>query len=288
MTKSQAQNKFEIKKSNSKTKILSFGICYLNLFWILCFAICNFGLFSIPARAEVTSSLWKTEKSQHFIVYYQGASTSFVDELISQAEGYYSGIVEELGYRRFDFWSWDNRARIYLYDGVDDYRKDTRREGWSGGAVSVNNRVIQTFIGQGSFFDSILPHEMTHIIFREFIGKNIALPLWIDEGVACSQEKSNLASRMRIAREMISQNKYLTLDEISRLGKLGDSVTPDVFYSEAASLVVFLTHKEGKSGFLDFSRLLRDGTDWKKALFRVYNFTSLEEMEEKWKEFMLK
>ncbi len=240
------------------------------------------------SRAEVVSSLWQTQKSQHFIVYYQGASSSFVDELISKAEDYYNGIVEELGFRRFDFWSWENRAKIFLYNNTDDYQKETQREGWSGGVVYVNKRVIQTFIGQGSFFDSILPHEMTHIIFREFIGKNIALPLWIDEGIACSQEKSNLASRMRLARELVSQNKYIALSEISKLSSLGDSIKPDVFYAEAASLIVFLIHEEGQSGFLDFSRLLRDGTDWQKALFKVYHFTSLEDMEEKWKEFLLK
>ncbi|MDO8661733.1 MAG: hypothetical protein Q7K98_00735 [Candidatus Omnitrophota bacterium] len=240
------------------------------------------------ARAEVISSFWRTEKSQHFIVYYQQANPTFVSELINKAEDYYNGIMEELGYRRFDFWSWDNRAKIYLYDNADDFHKETQREGWTGAIVSVPNRTIQSYVGQSGFFDSLLPHEMTHIIFREFIGKQIALPLWIDEGVACSQEKSSLLARMRIATELVTQGQYLTLDELSKVSKLDDKITPRVFYSEAASIIVFLIQKEGKTGFLDFSRALRDGTDWKKALLKTYNFSSLQEMEEKWKEMLCK
>jgi len=45
MSKFKVQNKFKIKMSNSKTKILSFGICHLCLFWILCFVICHFNLY---------------------------------------------------------------------------------------------------------------------------------------------------------------------------------------------------------------------------------------------------
>jgi len=45
MTKFKAQNKSKIKMTNIKTEILSFGICALCLFWILCFGICHFGLY---------------------------------------------------------------------------------------------------------------------------------------------------------------------------------------------------------------------------------------------------
>jgi len=247
-----------------------------------------FSLFVREARAEVFSSLWQTEKSQHFIIYYQTAQPAFVEELISKSEDYYNSIVDELGYRRLDFWSWDNRAKIYLYQDAEDFHNDTQRAAWAGAVVSVGSREIKTYVGQGGFFDSLLPHEMTHIIFREFIGRNVILPLWIDEGVASSQEKSNLYARMRAAKGLVSKNEYLSLDKLSKVTNLDEKITPRVFYAQAASLIVFLIRERGKDNFLEFSRSLRDGTDWKKALFKAYNFSSLEEMEEKWKAFMLK
>lgn len=244
-------------------------------------------MMAVPASAEVTSALWQTEKSQHFVIYYQESPAGFVDEVITKAEDYYNSIVDELGFRRFDFWNWDNRAKIYLYKDSLDYHNDTQRVGWSGAIVSVKERTIKTYIGQENFFDSILPHEMTHIIFREFIGDKKDLPLWVDEGIASSQEKSSLALRLQIAKKLIQRNLYLKFDKLSEI-KDSTLVSPNVFYAESASIIVFLMEQFGKDRFLDLSRKVRDGTEWQKALLSTYGFASLDEMEQAWKNFMLK
>lgn len=253
---------------------------------IILFLIILFS-FSQGACLEVDSSLWQTEKSPHFIIYYQEDNTGFVKELINRAEGYYNSIVEELGFRRFDFWSWDNRAKIYLYKNNSGYIKDSHRAAWSGASVSVKTRTITTYIGQANFFDTILPHEMTHIIFREFIGNRNDLPLWVDEGVASSQEKINLAARMGIAKTIINQNIYLKFD---KLFEVRDSalIVPYVFYAESASVIVFLIEEYGNEKFLDFCRALRDKEPLIQALLDTYRFTNLEEMESLWKEHILK
>jgi len=240
-----------------------------------------------PVSAEVITSLWRTEKSQHFIIYYQEVPADFVNELISKAEEYYNGILEELGFRRFDFWSWDNRAKIYLYNNSADYLKDTNSLAWSGAQVSIKRRIIKTFVGQQNFFDSILPHEMTHMIFREFVGLKTDLPLWIDEGVACSQEKNNLAVRMNAAKVLVKNNTYLEFKNLFEVYS-ATLIVADIFYSQAASVITFLLNKYDKELFLDFSRKVRDGLPWKKALLDSYRFSSAEEMQTAWKEFMLK
>lgn len=243
--------------------------------------------FSPGFCAEVDSSFWQTEKSQHFIIYYQEDTTGFVKELINQAENYYNSIVNELGFRRFDFWSWDNRAKIYLYKSSADYLKDTKRMAWSGAMVSIKTRTIKTYIGQENFFDSTLPHEMTHIIFREFVGERTDLPLWLDEGIACSQEKTSLGNRMAFAKTMINQNNYLKFDH---LFEIRDSalIVPYTFYAESASIIIFLIKEHGGDNFLDFCRKLRDAEPWKKALLGVYHFFNFEEMERAWKNYILK
>ncbi|MDO8489117.1 MAG: peptidase MA family metallohydrolase [Candidatus Omnitrophota bacterium] len=240
----------------------------------------------MPVSAQVTSSFWQTKKLQHFIIYYQEAPVSFVDELGYKAEDYYNGIVDELGFRRFDFWSWDNRAKIYLFNNSHDYLDETHSMSWSGAQVSVKDRVIKTFIGQEFFLDSMLPHEMSHIIFREFVGLNINLPLWLDEGVACSQEKNSLALRMQAAKALVRKDSYLKFDKLSELHD-SSSIQPDVFYSEAASIIVFLLTKYDKDYFLNFSRKLRDGIEWKKAILDSYHFADLAEFETAWKDFLL-
>ena len=243
-------------------------------------------IFPPPLFAEVNVELWQTTKSQHFIVYYQEAPYGYIDDLINMAEKYYNSIVEELGYRRFDFWSWDDRAKIYMYKDDAGYHADTQRAGWSGAMVNIKKRTIKSFVGQPGFLDSVLPHEMTHIIFREFVGDKIKLPLWMDEGVACSQEKSSLKERLKVARNLVKQAIYINLN---RLTDIKDStlVVPQVFYAEAASLIVFILDTYGRDKFLDFSRALQGGDDWRQALNNTYGFRDLQDMEAKWKEYVL-
>jgi hypothetical protein len=243
--------------------------------------------FSPGFCVQVDSSFWQTEKSQHFVIYYQEDTTGFVKELINQAENYYNSIVDELGFRRLDFWSWDNRAKIYLYKSSSDYQIDTQRVAWSGAIVSVKQRTIKTYIGQENFFDSILPHEMMHIIFREFIGDRNDLPLWLDEGIASSQEKTNLTNRLGIAKEIINQNTYLKLDILFEIRDPA-LITPHTFYAESASIIIFLMEKYGSEEFLDFCRKLRDAEPWKQALLGTYHFLNFEEMESAWKSYILK
>lgn len=250
-----------------------------------CLALLFF--FTQGAYAQVDSSLWQTEKSGHFIIYYQEDPAGFVKELAHRSEDYYSSIVEELGFRRFDFWSWDNRAKIYLYKSSDDYHKEDQRLGWSNAIVYVKTRTIKTYIGQNNFFDSVLPHEMTHIVFREFIGDRNDLPLWLDEGVACSQEKSSLSNRLGMAKSIINQNTYLGFDNFFQIQD-SSSIAPYTFYAQSASIIIFLMEKYGNEKFLDFCRKLRDAEPWGNALLGTYNFSNFGQMEQAWKSYILK
>lgn len=243
------------------------------------------GINSISC-AEVVSSLWQVEKTQHFMVYYQEAPHGYIKALADKAEKYYGGIVEKLGYTRFDFWNWDNRAKIYMYSNLEDYQKENQRNSWSGAFVSVRGRVIKSFVGQQKFMDSILPHEIAHIVFREFIGLKKDLPLWFDEGVACVHEESILKYRLAALRKFLEQGQSLGLEELSAI-KDTEKISPELFYSEAASLVNFLLTKYGTNGFLDFSRELKNGADWKDALRKAYNFQTLKEMESRWKQYIM-
>jgi len=260
-------------RNNKKNRNVPFFLLILTL------------LTASASAAEVSSTFWNTEKTQNFIIYYQAGDMTFIRGLADAAERNYNSIVDELGFRRMDFWVWDNRAKIYIYPDSKEFHKDTEGEDWSKAVVYVRGRTIKSFIGQQGFFDSILPHEMTHIIFREFIGTNIALPLWIDEGVATSQEKSHLEGRLQFARELIRKNKYIDFQKFLRLYKIVDD-EPQVFYAQSASIITFLIRRYGKERFLDFSRKLRDGIPWDAALLSVYGFADLSEMEAAWKEFI--
>lgn len=241
------------------------------------------GFLFAPLQAGAAGVNWiNEEKSKHFIIYYQDASTDYIRRLEREAEHCYKSISEYLGFVRFDFWVWDNRCKIYLYPDEETYLGTTGVIGWSRGHVRIDKKEISTYMWQEMLFDTILPHEMGHIIFREFVGYNKALPLWLDEGVACMQEYES-KERLATAKCLVNLKLYTHLDDLS---KIRDSsvIIPFIFYNEAASLVDFLLRRFGRNKFVDFCRSLRDEPDWEQSLKGVYKIRNLEELEKIWVE----
>jgi hypothetical protein len=247
-----------------------------------------FFLFSsTTAGAEVITSLWQVKKSDHFIVYFKETPPDYLDKLIRQAEIYYNSITEELGFTRFEgFWTWDKRCKIYLYPSAKEYQRATGRPAWSGASVNILERTINTYVFEKDFMEVVLPHEMGHLIFREFVGYRRGLPLWLDEGVACLQEKLRKEERLQTAKGLVMSGIYLRIQKLTEITD-DNLVMPNLFYSEAASVVNFLLKRYGRDKFVDFCRKLSDAkTHWYTALKDVYGFKNLSEMNDEWVRFI--
>ncbi len=230
---------------------------------------------------------WKVAKGTHFLVFYQNASSDFIDRVMERAEDDYNRIADALGFTRFNFWLWDNRARIYIYNDKAEYQEATRQPEWSSGVALIGREAknIYSFINEEKFFESVLPHEMGHIIFKEFVGfVNPAIPLWLDEGVACYQEGTRLESAGRILRKAVEENKFIKLEELFdfRPYGLADSETVGIFYAESVSLVDFLIKEFGKDRFVLFCQHLRDKKKFHRAMAYVYPFGSIQELDAAW------
>jgi hypothetical protein len=245
-------------------------------------ALSVFLAFQANASNQLLSSV---ERSTHFVVYYQQAPVGYVSKLLKKAEYYYRDITHYLGFRRFKFWTWDNRCTIYLYPDQDVYLESTGTFAWSRAHVNVHTREISTFIGQDFFFEVILPHEMGHIVFREMVGFDKNLPLWIDEGVACMQENRSY-ERIAIARNLVKLGLHLPLKDLTVIGDYNVAI-PVIFYNQSASIIDFLLSKFGKNNFVIFCRRLRDEDDWQASLLKVYRFKDLDEMEKEWTNYLL-
>jgi hypothetical protein len=236
--------------------------------------------------AQPDSSLWQVQKSEHFVVCFKEAPTGYIDELISKAELYYNSITVDLGFTRFDeFWTWDKRCKIFIYPTANDYHKATGQPSWSGGSADITKRTINTFLYEKGFNETVLPHEMTHLIFREFVGYKVRLPLWLDEGIASLQEKEQLKERLTIIQGLVISNLFIPIEKLNEI-TADNLVMPNIFYAESVSIVDFLFKKYGQDKFIDFCRLLRDKKDWRLALKIVYGFNGLSEMNDEWVKFL--
>ncbi len=228
------------------------------------------------------SPKWNEVRSTHFIVYYQNAKQQFIDELITRQEEYYERIADDLGFRRFDFWLWENRAKVYISDDAKGYQEFTKQPAWSLGAAIPQDKIIYAYPEAGNFFERTLPHELGHIIFREFVGfYNPAVPLWLDEGVALYLERGVKGEAWnRLIKEAVKKGTFLESEQLSKFNPhgAGDNEQVSLFYAESAVMVDYLIKEFGKDKFVLFCQNLRDKKDLARAFVSVYPFSNTKEL----------
>jgi hypothetical protein len=245
----------------------------------------------MPVIVLAQDQEWRVFKSTHFLVFYKGASEDLLNQLAQKVEGYYDEITGEFGFNRLNFWTWDNRAKIYLFDTQEEYRKANSGLGWSSGLVAVDNKSIQSYLTAPELLNNVLAHEMAHIIFREMVGfNNPAVPLWLEEGVSVFQERrSENQSVKSYLVGRIQSNTFMNFNQLNSFNSMQsqDRQLIELFYRESYSLLNYLISEFGKDKFVLFCQHLRDYRDLTRALRLAYSFDSLPEFESSWKAYLL-
>ncbi|MDD5136190.1 MAG: peptidase MA family metallohydrolase [Candidatus Omnitrophica bacterium] len=242
-------------------------------------------LFSVCFTAAATED-WKEVKSEHFIVGYI-EDENFAEEVSHRAEQYYSKIASDLGYSRYDnFWTWENRARIYIYRTREEYLGATGAKEWSYGFASYGAKTIVSYAHSEKFLNTLLPHELTHLIFRDFVGFKGEVPVWLDEGVAQWEEEDKRKAAIEAIKELVAKKDIIPLPRLMQMdvGEVSDSEVSFKFYVEAVTIVGFLIKQHGESKFTLFCRQLRDGDTINAALSSVYSdsIRNAGELEKEW------
>ena len=228
---------------------------------------------------------WNVKKSTHFIVYYKNAEDKFVRNTIDKAEDYYKSIAEDLGFTRYDFWLWDKRAKIYIYDDAEDYQKYTGKPSWSGGITYYSEKVIETYPWARGFFDSLLPHELGHIIFREFVSSQANIPAWFDEGVAMYHEKAKRQDVKKKLLRAMEEGRIIQLGELSVINVMfiSDPRIVELYYLEALSVVDYLINQFSRGDFVELCHALKERKTFDQAINDAYRvFDGLDDLNKAW------
>ena len=271
-------------------------------------------IFSNPSFCLTSDIDWKEIKGDHFILYFtEDKDFDKAKDILDKAEVYYRRIATELGYPRYsEFWTWDNRVKIYIYPTRELYLKATEQPSWSYGMADYRKKIIASYTGSQEFIDSILPHEMAHLIFRDFVGFRGEVPLWLDEGVAQWEEELKRQPIKGIVRDLYLGDQLLSLSDLMSLdirhidadkkvymrqirgrdGQKGVLILNGenlvkTYYIQSVSVVGFLIEKYGSISFAAFCRQLRDGKSLEEALRFAYpTIHGTDELEDRWKEYL--
>lgn len=270
-------------------------------------------LYAIRNTLYAFAQDWKETSSDHFIVFY-GGEEKFAKEVLHKAEGYYKRIASELGYPRYsEFWTWDKRVKIYIHPGHESFLRATGQPKWSQGVADYKRKEIISYAWSKNFTEQLLPHEMAHLIFRDFVGFRGEVPLWLDEGVAQWAEEPKREQVKAVIKKLYDDDALLSITDMMNLdirkitendkvyiratrtkedepGVLflsGDNLV-STYYMQAVSLVSFLIESFGSMSFADFCRELRDGKSFESALRAAYpsHVRNLAEFELKWRQYI--
>lgn len=220
--------------------------------------------------------------SLHFSVRaYGGENAKQVSEL---AEAAYNRIMVDT-----DLYSFRPKElyRIVVYGTQEEYRRKTAMPEWSAG-VSVGNS-IYAFEGPG--LARTVAHEMTHLVFYEYMGRADPRHRWVNEGLAVYQEikaegggrgGSDIFATVRgaLRQQPIPMEQMVNLSPGSEQG-----YTVSAWYAQAESLVRYLIERGGRIGFSQFLAALKDGRDFDSALSGAFPgvWRSLADLDEDWK-----
>ena len=193
-------------------------------------------------------------ESMHFKVRAYGQDA--VKSVSEQAEQTYTRIMSDT-----NLYSFQQRSlyQIVVYASHEEYRRKTGQPEWSGGCSLGNS--IYTF--GGAQLQTTIAHEMTHLIWFEYMGRADMDQRWVNEGLAVYEE-TKAAGNSRIDPFVLARATLRTtplpVDQMIHLVPATERErTVTLWYAQAESIVQFMIERGGRMGFSAFLGALKDG-----------------------------
>ena len=169
---------------------------------------------------------------------------------------------------------------IYVWADHQDYAAHAQdAPEWSGGCFSfatkdglIGRRIDLTQLDDRGRFnavilDRVLPHEMSHLVTREYFG-DAPCPLFLNEGMAMLSESVVDNSRLLLAGAALAGDKKIPLEDLF-LRDRQDLRDVSVFYAESYSLTSYLHSRLSPAQFKSLLEAVKSGCTMDDALHRV-------------------
>ena len=127
--------------------------------------------------------------------------------------------------------------------------------------------------------DSVLPHEITHMIFACRFRR--PLPRWADEGGATSVEHSSeLAKHKKMLIRFLKSNRGIAFPRMFAMTEYPRDMMP--LYAQGYSLANFLIQQGGRRKFIEFLDDAMNHDQWAGAARQHYGFGDIRKLQDTW------
>ena len=226
------------------------------------------------------------EQTLHFDV--SGYGINETQQAADRAEAAYNRIMVDTNLYSFKP---SGLYKIVIYGSPEEYRRKTGQPGWSGG-VAVGNS-IYTFAGPQ--LDMTVAHEMTHLIWYEYMGRLDPDQRWVNEGLAVYEEEKAAAEegyRGDLYADIngLMRSQPIPMDQMIKLTPATERErTVSVWYAESVSMVRFMIERGGRIGFSQFLASLHDGLNFDAAVAAGFpgQWHSLNDFDQAWQRSLL-
>ncbi len=135
---------------------------------------------------------------------------------------------------------------------------------------------------QGSrerILDSVLPHEITHMILASHFRRPI--PRWADEGAATSVEHvSEKNKHRRMLYQFLRTGRGIAFNQLFAMREYPADIMP--LYAQSYSLAEYLIQIGGRRKYVEFIGDGMDSGDWCGAIERYYGIGNSGELQQTW------
>jgi len=207
------------------------------------------------------------QDSLHFRVYAYGPDAA--KAISDAAEADYNRIMVDTNLFSFQQ---SGIYHIVVYANQDEYRRKTRQPQWSGG-VTVGNSIYSFY---GPALERTIAHEMTHLIWFEFMGRVDPSQRWINEGLAVYEEEKAAGGGTQLVdlfapMEPSLRASPIPMDQMINLTPATErDRTVSLWYAESVGLVTYMIQRGGRIGFSQFLQTLQQGQTPDQAIAGAY------------------
>jgi hypothetical protein len=243
-------------------------------------------LFLSVSSAWADDVAWKQLKGDFVVVKYRlEVPVDFAQNVLRHADDDFRRIAQWFKIVQFQDWRNQQRISIEIYRDDQDYMANGGGYVWAHGQALAMQRLIKTFPQEAGFFDTVLPHELSHIIIRYVTGFNADLPLWFDEGIAMYHEQAQRYGADLIVKKAMVKNQVIAIEQMVEV-VLGADSSPDqieLFYAQSASIVKYLINEFGQQKFSMLIKLLKESISFQDAVSKIYiRFNTIKQLHQAW------